>query len=244
MPPLYPPSFFAFQLAFASRIAARFTMPLADAVRRYTPVAVNIRAEGDWGHVAGQIERGDDPLSAIYQLYLERCGDERLPQPDDALYHGYPLFGCFFFNMRDELTISTHFLSNDLPGTRPLGHERLAARQDDLRRMFTLIYHALPQATTVRGHSWLYNLPAYRRIFPPSYTQAFVENPDGVLEQMVLWFQCYHRDWEVNPTIADQVLARVDQVGSLDDLRHCFPYQRLRTQAPIEDFYRFYQIAP
>ena len=101
----------------------------------------------------------------------------------------------------------------------------------------------VPSAKTVEGHSWLYNLAAYTRLFPPSYTHDMKENPYGVLDQMVLWYQCYDRFWEVKPAIAAELLQRVEKVTDLADLRHCFPYQRLRTKAPIAEFYTFYEIA-
>ena len=65
----------------------------------------------------------------------------------------------------------------------------------------------------------------------------------GVLDQMVLWYQCYDRFWNVKPEIAAELLRRVEQVTDMEDLRHCFPYQRLRTKAAITDFYSFYEIA-
>ncbi|MBI3943443.1 MAG: hypothetical protein HY326_10560 [Chloroflexi bacterium] len=93
------------------------------------------------------------------------------------------------------------------------------------------------------GNSWLYNLPAYTRLFPPSYTRQMEENTDGMLQQLVLWYQCVDRFWEVKPAIAAELLRRVEQVTDLADLRLCFPYQRLRPRAPIAGVYTFYGIS-
>jgi len=109
--------------------------------------------------------------------------------------------------------------------------------------MFTHIRGAVPAATTVLGNSWLYNLEAYTRLFPPSYTLQMEENTDGVLQQLVLWYQCYDRFWEAKPEMAAELLQRVEQVTDLADLRFCFPYQRLRPRAPIAAFYTFYDIS-
>jgi hypothetical protein len=242
MHPRYPRSFFALQLAFAQRVAARFRLPFAEAILRYTPVAVSLHIEDDWGAYAAALAQSADPLELTYQIYLERRGDEPAPQPGDTSYGEYPLFGCFYYAVRDETTIRPHFINNDHPGVRPLGRERADARRDDLRRMFAHIRAAVPAATTVMGNSWLYNLAAYTRLFPPSYTQRTEENPDGVLDQVVLWFQCYDRFWEAKPSIADELLRRVEGASDLAELRFCFPYQRLRVRAPIADFYSFYGV--
>jgi hypothetical protein len=231
---LYPRSFFALQLAFAQRIASRFSLPLTDALRHYTTFAVSLKVEDTWENFAQAFVLANDPLELTYQLYAERYADEHIPKPDDTLFLGRPLFGCFYYVVRDTTIINPHFINNDLPGLRPLSQARQPARRDELRRMFMHIRETLPTVTTVSGHSWLYNLPAY--------TRDMVENPDGVLNQMVLWYQCYDRFWEVKPAIAEELLRRVEQATTLADLRLCFPYQRFRTRAPITDFYEYYAI--
>ncbi len=239
----YPRSFFALQLTFAQHVAARLPVSFLDALRRFTPLAETLQIEATWEPFAQALEQAPDMLEVIYQAYLERVAEQRLPQPADVTFRDRPLFGCFYYSVREPDTIRTHFINNDLPAMRPLSSERQAARRGELRRMFAHVSDHVPSATTVEGHSWLYNLPAYTRLFPPSYTLHMQENPDGVLDQMVLWYQCYDRYWEVKPEIAAELLRRVEQVNDMGDLRHCFPYQRLRTKALIADFYSFYEIA-
>lgn len=238
----YTRSFFDLQFAFAQRVAAHFALPLPDALRSYTTVATTLQLEDDWQAFAQQLVQSADPVALIYQTYCERVEPEEQPTPDSATFLGRPLFGCFYYDVLNGSTIRTHFINNDLPGMRPLGSERQAVRRDELRRMFTHIRDAVPEATTVAGHSWLYNLPAYTRLFPPSYSRETQENPDGVLNHVVLWYQCFDRFWQAKPDIAQELLRRVDQQRDLADLRFCFPYQRLRTRAPIADFYAFYGI--
>lgn len=239
----FPRSYFALQLAFAQRIAARFALPLTDALLHYTTFAVMLHAEADWDTFARLLTNAPDPLELTYQWYLERRDHEREPQPEDTTFNDRPLFGCFYFDVRDATIIRPHFLNNDIPGMRSLSRERFAVRREELRRMFTHIRQTVPEAATVHGNSWLYNLPAYIRLFPPNYTLEMEENTDGVLQQLVLWFQCYDRFWEIKPGIAATLLQCVDQVNDLADLRFCFPYQRLRPRAPIADFYAFYNIS-
>lgn len=239
----YPRSFFVFLYGFADHVASRFSLPLSDALFRYTPVATALQYDQTtWQPFAEQLARAADPPTLIYQAFLERGDIIPPPAPDSTTFGPFPLFGCFYYAVSNGTTIHTHFLNNDLPGMRPLGSERADARRAELRRMFGHIRAAIPAATTVRGHSWLYNLPAYTRLFPPSYTQQLQENPDGVLNQVVLWYQCYDHFLRINAPVADEVLRRVDRLDDLADLRLCFPYQRLRTHAPITDFYAFYDI--
>ncbi len=170
-------------------------------------------------------------------------GDEPVPQLDDATFLGLPLFGCFYYAVRDGTTIRPHFANNDQPGMRLLSRDRVAARRDELRRMFTHIRETVPAATTVMGHSWLYNLPAYTRLFPPSYTRQ-MEEESG-------W--CAAAGWCSGITGSTAGRSSRDmaafsssvwsQATDLADLRFCFPYQRLRPQAPIADFYAFYGIS-
>jgi len=239
----YPRSLFALQLTFAQRVATRFPISLFDAIRRFTPIAATLQIEDTWEPFAQALEHARDMLEVIYQAYVERVAGKRLPQPTDVTFRDWPLFGCFYYAVREPDTIRTHFINNDLPGMKPLSSGRQVYRREELRRMFVHVRDHVPSAKTVEGHSWLYNLAAYTRLFPPSYIHDMKENPDGVLDQMVLWYQCYDRVWEVKPAIAAELLQRVEQVTDLADLRHCFPYQRLRTKAPIADFYTFYEIA-
>ena len=239
---LYTRSFFALQLAFAQRIATRFSLSLTDALLHYTTFATSLQVEESWEFFAHAFVHAHDQLELTYQIYVERSVNEWIPKPDDAKYRDWPLFGCFYYAVHDTTTIRTHFINNDLPRMRPLTQARQFARRGELRRMFSHIREMAHGATTVAGHSWLYNIPAYTRLFPPSYTCKMEENPDGVLNQMVLWFQCYDRFWEVKPAIAEELLRRVEQVTNLADLRLCFPYQRFRTRAPIAVFYKFYEV--
>lgn len=243
MQTLYSRSFFALQIAFARRVAIRFSFPLADALWQCTTFArESIGIEDDWDTYTHLLAQSDDPLEVTYRLYLERRGSEPLPQPNDATFFDHPLFGCFYFTVRDTV-IRPHFINNDLPGTRPLSRESIPMRHEELRRLFTHVRRTLPATTAVAGNSWLYNLPAYRRLFPPTYTLEMNENTDAAMHMIGLWGQCFDRFWEVKPEMAAIVMERVEQATDLATLRFCFPYQRLRPTAPLADFYTFYGIA-
>ena len=45
-------------------------------------------------------------------------------------------------------------------------------RKSELLEMFRHIQANHPDVETVRGGSWLYNIPAYLRLFPPNYVKT------------------------------------------------------------------------
>src|SRR5262249_34099833 len=97
------------------------------------------------------------------------------------------------------------------------------------------------ERTPVRviGASWLYNIEAYRRLFPPSYLETA-----RVLGQrfrhMPLWGQFLDRHGEVKKHLAAELLARLGRQSTLDGLDQCFPFQVLGLDAPASVFNEFY----
>lgn len=106
--------------------------------------------------------------------------------------------------------------------------------------MFAHIRQHEPQATTVRGNSWLYNLHAYRRLFPPAYTAVLPESEEGEYQFLARWGQLFDRAWDARQPEGERFLQALEQLTSLDDLRHCFPYQIRQPRAAIAHFYAFY----
>ncbi|MEM8535896.1 MAG: hypothetical protein AAGF95_34030, partial [Chloroflexota bacterium] len=164
-----------------------------------------------------------DATEWTYQWYLARRSPDA--EPHDSSYHGNPLFGCFYFAVRDATIIRPHFISNDLPGMRPLSQERLDVRRAELQQMFGHIKTHVPQARAVQGNSWLYNLDAYCRLFPHEYTSSMPISTEHEFQFLALWGQCFDRHWQVRSEVADVLLQRVDALSHLADLRLCFSYQ-------------------
>ena len=91
----------------------------------------------------------------------------------------------------------------------------------------------------MRGTSWLYNLPAYRRLFPASYLASAAPVP-AAWQRMPLWGQFPDRHGGVRPGPAALFLGRLDALASMDAAAGCFPFQALAVQAPAQDFYRHF----
>ena len=240
----YSRAFFALQLTFAGKLSEKFGLPLDEAYYRYTTLtkSLDIASPDDWEACMAALERAPDALDWIYRCYLTRREHEPELTPGDTEFHGYPLFGCFYYLVRDTTIIRPHLIKNDLPGMRPLSRERQTVRRAELQRMFAHIRQAVPAARTVLGNSWMYNLEAYRRLYPPAYTASLPASDEDEFEYLALWGQCYDYDWQIKQPIAQELLRRVDSLTDLDQLRLCFPYQILNPECPIEEFYDFYGV--
>ena len=240
----YSRAFFELQLTFAGKLSERFHLSLSDAYYRYTTLTKSLDITGmdDWRACMAALERAPDALEWIYQCYLDRHQHELEPAPGDTEFHGRPLFGCFYYIIRDTSIIRPHLIKNDPPGMRPLSQARIVVRRAELQRMFAHIRRAVPAARTVLGNSWMYNLEAYRRLYPPAYTATLLASDENEFEYLALWGQCYDYDWQIKQPIAQELLRRVDALTDLSQLRLCFPYQILNPQCPIEEFYEFYGV--
>lgn len=235
----YSRTFFAFQLTFAQRLAARFQLLLTDALYYYTTFTKSFGRE-DWEVYSAGVERAADPAEWTYQWYLARRSAD--PTPDDLTFYDHPLFGCFYYVVRDGTIIRPHFIQNEWPGVRPLSRARLGVRQAELRRMFAHIREHVPTAQMVLGNSWLYNLDAYRRLYPPAYTATLPTSTEDEFQFLALWGQCFDANWQPKAEITQGLLARVHTLEKLADLRLCFPYQIRQPRCSITAFYTYYGI--
>jgi hypothetical protein len=234
---VYSTAFFGFQIEAARTLARRFGLTLHDALYHYTTLSKTALGRGAWDAFAEGLARADDPLDYTERWYhVHRDPD---PAPGDAEFHGRPLFGCFYYVVRDETIIRPHFIKND-PHGGPLSRARLPARIAELRAMFGHIRRHEPQATTVRGNSWMYNLEAYRRLYPPIYIAELPESDEGEYQFLARWGQLFDHRWEVRQPEGGRFLARLEQLERLDDLRRCFPFQIRQPRCDISHFYDFY----
>ncbi len=91
------------------------------------------------------------------------------------------------------------------------------------------------------GASWLYNLDAYRRLFPKSYLATARVLP-GRFQHMPLWGQFVDRHGEIKEDMARRLRERLRRQSSLEGLDQCFPLPVLTVEAPVSEFYVFYGV--
>ncbi len=98
-----------------------------------------------------------------------------------------------------------------------------------------------PDAIAVHGSSWLYNLEAYRRLFPMEFGLSVRTDTPHLIARS-LWGQFLRFDGRLNEERAVVFLERLNRLEDEHQHAQCFPHQILLTQAPIDLFYDFYGV--
>jgi hypothetical protein len=168
-----------------------------------------------------------------------------LAAPEELLLlPGQTAFGCFAHGPPGEDgTVRMHFYNHDTDEVGgPLAVGKVARRKAELAAMVAHIRAAHPQATGIRGKSWLYNLEAYRRLFPPAYgaSRTAANGPLG-LQGSSSWGQLINSREAIRPQVRDAFAANL---GALDPRApwRVFPLRVLTAEAPVEVFASFYEV--
>lgn len=234
--------YFEAQLLFADTLARRTASPISDVCLRFTNLRRRFglgRVEADtpspdWSRYAAGLERcasGPDRLAWTLRFFVESLPEEDL----------LPRFGCFSYELQDAgQVIRIHFSNQDRDNDcGPLVLAKVHRRRSELQEMFGHVRSHHPDARRVRGGSWLYNLPAYRRLFPAEYGASAIE-PDRVrLEGTSSWGQLLDFRGAVKPAVRQALLENVRLVD-LDAPWKAFPLRALAVESAIEPFYRLY----
>lgn len=194
-----------------------------------------------WGDYARALEAEPD-LTAQVALSQRLCAaspPERLPLP------GQTQFGCFACEAAsDDGAVRLHFNNVDTDDHGgPLARGKIERRRAELA---ALVRHARtfhPQATVIRGRSWLYNLEAYRRLFPTAYAASRVVAPGPLrLNGTSSWGQLIDSREHIRPEVRD---ALVGNLANLDPAAPwlAFPMRVLATEAPIAAFLAEYGLS-
>ncbi len=240
----YSEEYFALQVDFARKISAASTIPLHDALRMYTSFYKTFQIAGwdfderdsVWQDFLKRANASVDITAAAYAFYLERI--------NRGAQSGHGAFGCFSYEKEienDKPYIQIHFRNADEADPGALSKERMSERMSELRRMFYEIRKAHPDAKTVSGFSWLYNLESYCRLFPPSY----IRTRTPVLtwfRSTALWGQFLDSAGNLRRDLAEKFRQCLRDTRTTEQLVSCFPYPLLELEADIEDFYQWYGI--
>lgn len=236
--------YFGVQLMLAERIAALSPSDLGEAALRCTNLH---RRFG-----LGRPEHGAAPAWSDYAGRLEQSGSatERLDwtieffvgAPEETAPAGHVHFGCFACEPPDaDGAVKIHFNNRDTEGgLGPLASAKAGARMAELDRLTAHVRAAWPHARKIKGGSWLYNLEAYRRLFPPAYA-ASRRRPEAVrLTGSSSWGQFL--DWRgaVKPDLAQAFAANLDRLDPAAPWR-AFPLPALTAEAPVDAFIEFYE---
>jgi len=227
--------YFALQLSCTERVAGVCSLSFEEALLNHTNLYLQF------------VDRSFDPAHPTWRAYLaglSRAQDRAMwtatfYRARKELAHQSP-YGCFSYSYyADEKTVRIHFSNADASGYGALSWERRPIRLQELKSLFVAIQSQQPDAEWVRGGSWLYNLAAYRALFPPQFL-ATARPIGGEMQYMSLWGQFLRRDGQLREAAASTFLSNLHAQNTLEGIEHCFPCQVLRPECSIAHFYEFY----
>lgn len=255
---VYPKGLFEMQYEFAKIMAERQNISLVDAVKTYAPLLNKaIRTEDEQKELLPGLT-DENLLDVGYSTVLER----RKSYDQKGLeYHDEKegRFGCFYYRYDEATkTVSPHFFNaeaedewqDDKPVSKgPLSKEKIERRKAELADMFRDIKAKHPDAKYIRGRSNLYNLEAYRRLFPSTYevSEEIDYSPELWAGNTDIWGQFLGGDqkekgeYGFKQELADEFLEKVKGVP-LDKLADAVPMPPRTAYGEIQDFYDFYGI--
>jgi hypothetical protein len=234
----YARGFFDLQVRFAERVAALGGASLERALLECTNLYIRFGMGRDFdpthprwqGYLAG-LDATESRAEWTHQFYLASPPSPAAPGLVASL-------GCFAYARLPDGRVRLHFHNAEPPSRSPLAGERREARLAELRALFARMRDDVPAETPVVGASWLYNLEAYRRLFPKVYTES-ARMMRGRFQRMPLWGQFVDRHGEVRETLAREFCDRLEQ-ATLDGLDDCFPLPVIGVEAPAQAFHDFY----
>ncbi len=239
--PVFTKELFDLQFLFANRVCALSGMAPERALLRYTNFyvrlglgrAFDLEHPGWQSYITGLNDTGAaDPGAWTYRCYLQNAEANTAP-PSAAT------FGCFSYAISDAGVVRLHFRNTETDGDSSLGADRADQRRAELAALFGHLRQSRHAALPVVGVSWLYNLDAYRRLFPAAYVQSARVVPDA-LRSMSLWGQFVDRHGRIKESMTQPFLASLERQTSREGLNECFPFQVLTVRAPAPAFYDFY----
>ena len=236
---IYAKGFFELQLQFAQKVTVLTGLPLRRALLGYTNLYIRFglgrdfdSADPTWQEYLSGLHDADDIREWTYSFYLKRADAVAGPAV-------VATFGCFSYALTGDERIRLHFQNAEPAAHSPLALDGVSQRLKELSALFEHVKQTPHQSLQVVGTSWLYNLDAYRRLFPLSYVASAQAIADR-FQHMPLWGQFLDRHGAIKECVAHQFLERLEHQSSLVGLGTCFPFQALSVDAPVQDFYDFY----
>lgn len=239
----YPREFFDLQIEVVRKVMEIEGIPLSEALSQYTTFyrRFNIGKSFDpnnpiWQEFISTLNEGN--LSdKVYEFYLKRKNIELPLDPNRKK------FGCFTFEyLEEDKCIRAHFGNKEEDGS-PLSYANLAKRLAELHNLFQYAKDNYPQAKIVRGNSWLYNLEAYRRLFPPQYTQDLQPViTSSRFRGFSGWGQFFDKNTKIRPESVKLFKEKLVQAKNMNEVLDSLPLQTFKVEGRVEDFYNFYGI--
>jgi hypothetical protein len=210
-------------------------VPLEVALLRFTNLYARFGLGRDfdplnatWAAYVAGLDDSSDREDWTFRFYRSRLPDAGPP----SIAH---TIGCFSYARLDSTRVRLHFHNVEHSGIAPLGRERLADRRAELRALMEQARKVEGSSVRVVGVSWMYNIDAYRRIFPPRYlaTARVVAPP---FQSMALWGQFLDRNGVLRDEVADAFLVEANKQATVGGLSRCLPNQVLALDDGVSSF--------
>jgi hypothetical protein len=233
-----PISFFEISIRFAQKVAELTRQSIENTLLQYTNLYIRLGLGRDfsssnptWEEYLKGVVQTENLSEWTYYFYLiQKEKSESIPISP---------FGCFSYKVLPENKIRLHFHNSEDNNHSPLSKGRMYIRLSELKSMFTDIKENIRYPTTVIGASWLYNIEAYRRLFPPEYLMT-ARVQENSFQFFPLWGQFIDRRGQIKRDVSESFLERLNQQYSMDGIENCFPYQVLTLESAVQEFYWFY----
>lgn len=176
-----------------------------------------------WQAIDHAVGRGD-PAEAAYRSWLALRATL-----------GASRRGCFWYEVEDEgRQVRLHFANREGPGA--LGPSRRAVRRAELASVLTEARGTAPQADRLRGGSWLYHLPGYRALFPPTFLAGATEaDSRDEVGRLALWGQFVRGDGGLYQPRTNQFVRACEESDRVSDLIAAFPLKKLNIVGDLDD---------
>lgn len=233
----YSKDYFNLQLKFAQRITEITREDLSSVLFQYTSFYKSFRIEGwefslnnpIWNEFLNELNQNNNVNENIYNFYLKQIQLK-------GVKNEKKLFGCFSYEYdEDKHEVSIHFTNVDTPEPGALSKERMDVRTKELKQMFKEIKEIYPDAKTVTGFSWLYNIEAYKRLFPPEYIQNSKIITDW-FRSTALWGQFLDSAGEIKKDLVAKFEKDISKANTVEELKMCFPFKLVKVNADIKYF--------
>jgi len=235
--------YFEVQLRLAHRMAELTGAGLGDMALRHTNLhrrlgfGVNMPDQDGtdgWKAFARDLDAAP-ALAAQVALSQATCAAN---PPEVPPLPGQTGFGCFACDPPGpDGVVRIHFFNLDTDAAGgPLARGKIERRRAELAALTRHIRATHPEASVIRGKSWLYNIEAYRRLFPADYaaSRQVAEGPLH-LTGTSSWGQILDSQERVRPDVAQALLANLPVLDAAAPWL-AFPLRVLATEAPVTSF--------
>lgn len=243
----YPLDYFTLQFQFASqwsRITGKsLARSLVDETSLYRRVIGKVHNQTNidpaWDKIMEEMGEAQSPKEMadfLYQYYLHQNHENEEGTENQ--------FGSFSFNYEESTkTIRVHFKNKSKAEKSDLAKEYVSERLAELKQMFEAISHRHPEAEWVLGHSWLYNLEAYKRLFPPAFVEKLESVPmgDSYFRTDAVWGQFIKKDGLVDSKKLTEFVSKIEEAKNVNELLQAFPFLPLQATSPVVQFYEYYK---